>query len=192
MKVLKLSTLSFVLFSMLLFSGCGDDEPEEVTPSFTGNYVIKHAAVAKTFYLYTSTGDSLPAMVGTDITAAIQTALLGAVECSSPEKTYVELREDHTIYMSCELQNQLHAGTWDEISATELILNLNNSAIPSSPTGFVLTVSDIEVTATGLTGVTSVPLPKEMFAAGLAQYGLTLAETPAVYLVSFALEFEKK
>ena len=69
------------------------------------------------------------------------------------------------MYMSCEFQNELNAGTWEEIDATTLKLNMNSTAIPSSPTGFVLTVTDIVKNATGLRGKTGVPIPKELIAA---------------------------
>jgi hypothetical protein len=94
--------------------------------------------------------------------------------------------------MSCEGANAFNAGTWEEVSETELKLNMNNAAIPSSPTGFVLNVTNIVQESGGWTGTTSVPMPKEMFAAGLAQFGMTIANTPAVYLVTFSLDFVEK
>ena len=99
--------------------------------------------VAESFNVpITGLGD-IPVPVGTPITAAIQTALLSAVSCSSADKTYVEIREDFSLYMSCEGANPLNAGTWSEVSSSELLLNLNSTAVPSAPTGIALTVTDV-------------------------------------------------
>jgi hypothetical protein len=95
------------------------------------------------------------------------------------------------MYMSCEGANALNAGTWEEVSATELKLNMNSAAIPSSPSGFVLNVTNIVQSNNTMTGKTSVPLPKEMVAGMIAP--LTLApSSPPVYLVTFTIEFVKK
>jgi len=191
MKILKFSFFAALVLSLGLMTGCKDDPAEEVS-LFVGKFVISHAEVAVTFSLNTTAGVQIPVPVGTDITQAIQYSLLSSVNCSSADKSWVELREDKSIYMSCEGANELNAGTWEELSDTELKLNMNSAAIPSSPTGFVLNVTDIVQNATGWTGTTSVPMPKEMFAEALAGYGMTIAPTPAVYLVTFSLDFVKK
>ena len=175
-----------------MFTACGDDEEEQVSP-FVGNFVISHAeVVAPSFSLETTTGMKIPVPVGQDITQAIQGALLSSAKCSSADKSWIELRKDNSIYMSCEGSNAINAGTWEEVDAKTLKLNMNSTAIPSSPTGFVLTVTDVVQGTTGWTGKTSVPMPKEMFAATLQQYGMTIAATPAVYLVPFSMDFIKK
>jgi len=192
MKILKFKSLFVLIVSLVLFAGCGDDEEEKVS-QFVGNFVISSAkVVAPSFSLETTTGMKIPVPVGTDITPAIQAALLSSVQCSSADKSWVELRKDNSIYMSCEGKNAINAGTWEEIDSKTLKLNMNSTAIPSSPTGFVLTVTDVVQGATGWTGNTSVPMPKEMFAATLAGYGMTIAATPAVYLVPFSMDFVKK
>jgi hypothetical protein len=191
MKIFKFSLFVALILSVNLFSGCDDEEEEKVSP-FVGRFIISHAEVAQPFSLNTTSGAQIPVPVGTDITTAIQGALLSSVNCSSADKSWVELREDKSIYMSCEGANAFNAGTWEEVSDTELKLNMNNAAIPSSPTGFVLNVTGIVQESTGWTGTTTVPMPKEMFAAGLAQFGMTIADNPAVYLVTFSLDFVKK
>ena len=191
MKNLRFSFFAALFLSLALFTGCNDDPEEEVSP-FVGNFVISHAEVATTFNISTSTGLQIPVPVGTDITQAIQAALLSSVNCSSADKSWVELRKDNSIYMSCEGTNAFNAGTWEEVSDTELKLNMNNAAIPSSPTGIVLNVTDIVQKSAGWTGKTSVPMPKEMFAAVLASYGMTIADNPAIYIVTFSLDFVKK
>jgi hypothetical protein len=97
------------------------------------------------------------------------------------------------LYLSCEGLNPLNAGTWEEVSATSLKLNMNSTAIPSSPTGFVLTVTDITMDQTGLTGTTSVPLTKAMISVMIAPLQLTLSPSaPAIFLAKFHVEFIKK
>jgi len=194
MKFLKFKSLFVLILSLALFSGCGDDEEEEVSP-FVGNFVISSAKVVAPSFTLSTTSTTMPAVpvpVGTDITPAIQAALLSSVKCASADKSWIELRKDKSIYMSCEGANAINAGTWEEVDAKTLKLNMNSTAIPSSPTGFVLTVTDVVQGATGWTGKTSVPMPKEMFAATLAGFGMTIAPTPDVYLVPFSMDFLKK
>jgi hypothetical protein len=199
MRKLKFSSLFILVISVLLFSGCSDDDTPEVSP-FVGNYTITEAKIlAINPVINTNEMGPLPIPPGTDITAAIQASLLSQVNCSSADKSWVELREDNSMYMSCEGSNELNAGTWDEVSPTELKLNMNSAAIPSSPTGIVLNVTDIAIAGSNLSGTTSVPLPKDMIAALVAQMGagfgvnLTLsANNPDIFMVNFSIVFEKK
>lgn len=194
MKFLNFSPFAALVLSLTLFSGCSDDDTPEVSP-FVGNYVISKAVLAEALTIpiepVPNIGDKIVVPVGYDITAAIQGSLLSQVNCSSADKSWVELRENKSMYMSCEGTNELNAGTWEEISATELKLNMNNAAIPSSPTGFVLNVTDIVQNNNGLNGKTSVPLPKEMVAAMVAPLTLA-ASAPPVFMVTFTLDFLKK
>jgi hypothetical protein len=191
MKILKFKFLLILLSSVAVFSSCKNDSVEAES-EFIGNYTISHAAVAETFNLGTSTGLQIPVPVGTDITQSIQAALLSSVSCSSAANSWVELRKDKSMYMSCQGANAINAGTWEEVDKTTLKLNMNSAAIPSSASGYVLTVSNVVKSASGLSGKTSVPMPKEMFAAGMQAFGMTIAATPAVYLVTFSLDFVKK
>jgi hypothetical protein len=190
MKILNFKYLIILFASLALFTGCNDDDDEVVSP-FVGNYVISKATVAETLSIPTNEMGTIPIATGTDITAAIQAALLSSVTCSSADKSWVELREDMSMYMSCEGTNELNAGTWEEISLTELKLNMNNAAIPTSPTGFVLNVTNIVQNNNTLTGKTTVPLPKEMVAGMIAPLTLAASAAP-IYMVTFSLEFSKK
>jgi hypothetical protein len=189
MKISKINTLAILFATFAVFSGCSKKTDEQVNP-YVGNYTITKASLAEAISLTTNLGPiSVP--VGQDITTQIQTALLSSLNCASAGYAYVELRKDFSIYMSCAGQNEFNAGTWEQVDATTLTLNMNSTAIPSSPSGFVLTVSNIVKSATGMSGKTSVPLPKEMIAAMLS--GLTLdPSTPAVINAVFTIEFEKK
>jgi len=186
-----------LLVIMLIFLGfigsCSKDE--EKVSLFVGDYVITEATVAETFTVpITDIGD-FPISEGTPITSIIQEALLSAVSCSSPSKSYIELRKDFSLYLSCEGANPLNAGTWEELSSDELLLNLNSTAVPSSTTGVVMTVTDVVISDGILTGNTSVPLPKAMIEAMLAAYDpdLTLDTTaPPVFVIKFTLKFTQK
>ncbi|MCJ7446572.1 MAG: hypothetical protein MUO72_02660 [Bacteroidales bacterium] len=193
MKTLNFRLLAIILASFILIPGCKDKDEKEVS-KFVGNFVISEAKLAEALTVpIVEVPGNLTVPVGTDITQAIQTALLSAVNCSSPDKSYVELREDFSMYFSCEGLNPLNAGTWEEVSATSLKLNMNSAAIPSLPTGFVLTVTDIVKVTGGLTGITSVPLPKAMIAGMIASMQLTLSPSaPDIFMVKISIEFTKK
>ena len=190
MRFLKFKILVVLIASLALVTGCDKDTEEEVSP-FIGNFSINKAMLAEKLSIPTNGMGTIDVPIGTDITAPIQNALLSSVSCTSADKSWDELREDMSMYMSCQGSNALNAGTWEEVSATELKLNMNSAAIPTSPTGFVLNVTNITQSATGMTGKTTVPLPKAMVAVLVAP--LTLAATaPEVFMVSFSLEFVKK
>jgi hypothetical protein len=190
MKVIKINLLAILIATFAVFTGCKDKNKEQVSP-FVGNYTISNAEVAEEMTLTTNQVGDIPVHVGQNITPQIQTALLSSVNCASASYAYVELRKDFSIHMSCAGENEFNAGTWEEVNDSTLILNMNAQAIPSSPSGFVLTVSNIVKSATGMRGKTSVPLPKEMVALMVAP--LTLVEsTPAVINTVFFIDFAKK
>ena len=193
MKTMNFKLLTILLISLGFITSCGKDEKK--VSLFVGDYVITEARVAESFNVPVTGVGNVPIPVGTPITTAIQTALLSAVSCSSADKTYVEIREDFSLYMSCEGANPLKAGTWTEVSSTELLLNLNSTAVPSAPTGISLTVSDVVKSGDILTGITSVPLPKAMIAGLITAYDpdLTLDDSaPDIFVVKFSLKFTQK
>ncbi len=193
MKISNLKLFLPLAAAVILISNCSKDSSTKVSP-FVANYVFTESKTTLPLDIPVSTVSvdsmTLTAPAGTDITAAIQAALLGAINCQAVP-TYIELRSDHSIYYSCQGNNPVNAGTWEEVSSTELILNLNSTAVPSSPTGIQLTISSIVTTATSITGVTTVPLPKEMVALFLPT-GMTLhPDAPAFFVVTFSIKFTK-
>lgn len=193
MKFLKFSFFVGLILSLGLFTGCGDDEEPVVSP-FVGNYIISKAVLTEALTIpiveIPGIGSEIVLPADYDITAAIQASLLNNVDCDSPDKSWIELREDKSMYMSCESANELNAGTWEEVSATELKLNMNSSAVP--PQGFVLNVTDIVQAGNSLSGKTSVPLPQAMITALLPQ-GINLApDAPQIFMAYFSLDFTKK
>ncbi len=191
MKTTNLRVCILILTIAALVAGCKSDKNNG--PLFAGNYVIKSAQLSEAMLVPTNEVGNLPVPVGTDITQLIQTALLSAVSCSSAADSWVELRKDYSLYLSCKGSSPFNAGTWEEVSPTALSLNLNSAAIPSSPTGFVLSVTGIVTDQNGLSGVTSVPLPKAMIAAMIAPTMMTLSSTaPDVFLIKFSVVFTKQ
>jgi hypothetical protein len=189
MKTLKFNWLTIIFALLVIMTGCKDDDKE--VSKFVGDFVINKAELAEALTVLTVESGNISVPIGTNITPAIQTALLSAVSCSSPDKSYVELREDNSLYLSCEGSSPLSAGTWEEMSASSLKLNMNSSAIP--PVGFVLTVTDIVEDASGLTGITIVPLPKLMIEVIIASMQLTLdPSAPVLFMVKISIEFKKK
>jgi hypothetical protein len=190
MKTSYFKLFAVILALVVLTSTCKKDKGDEAS-EFVGNYVINSAVLSETFTVPTNEAGNVPIPVGTDITLLIQQSLLSAVNCTSADKSYVELRDDFSLYLSCEGANALNGGTWEEVSATSLKLNLNSTAIPSSPTGIVLTVTDITKDQTSLTGKTSVPLTKVMVSTMISPLTLTAA-APEIFLAKFSVMFVKK
>jgi len=193
MEKMNFRLLTIMLISIGFIASCGEDEKK--ASAFIGDYVITEATVAESFNVPVTGFGNIPIPVGTPITTVIQAALLGSVSCSSADKTYVELREDFSLYLSCEGANLLEAGTWTEISATELLLNLNSTAVPSAPSGIALSVTDVVKSGGILTGNTSVPLPKAMLAAALMAINPAFTldpSAPDIFVVKFSLKFTQK
>lgn len=193
MKISRLMLILPLAATFMIISNCSEDSAKTASP-FIANYVFTESKTALPVDIPVKTisvdSMTLTAPAGTDITAAIQAALLGAINCQAVP-TYIELRSDHSVYYSCQGNNEMNAGTWEEVSATELILNLNSTAVPSSPTGIQLTISSIVTTSTSITGVTTVPLPKEMIGLFLPT-GITLhPNAPAYFVVTFSIKFTK-
>ena len=185
MKFLNFKKLVFIVVVLVLITNCKDKDKTGVS-EFAGNYAIINAELTEALTVLTNENGNVPIPVGTDITELIKEALLSAVSCSAPDTSWVELRDDYSMYLSCEGSNPLYAGTWEEVSSTSLKLNLNSSAIP--PLGFTLTVTDIVKDADGITGVTGVLIPKSMVAEMVSP--LTISASASDYFsVQFSIEF---
>jgi hypothetical protein len=196
MKRPKIFYLTLLALSVIMLSGCEDDPVEEVSP-LIGDYVITKAVLSETLTLVSIEMGSLPVPVGTPITTMIQTALLSSIECTA-ENSLIELRKDNSLYLSCKgSEDEVDAGTWQEVSETVIKLNMNSTAVPSSPAGVVLTVNDVSIDGDLLSGETNVPLPREMLAGVVAamsggQATLNMDETPAAVPVTIVIDLTKQ
>ena len=196
MKTSRLIMLAFLSVSLVFLSSCKDD-PEPELSAYIGEYTLVNATLSETLTLTTNESGDMPIQAGTDITIMIQTALLGSIECESAN-TLIELREDFSLYLSCSSSmDELDGGTWDEQSETVLVLNLNSTAVPSAPTGVVLTVTDVSLVGSLLTGTTTVPISKEMLAAvvqalSMGNATLDMDATPAAVPLTFTIQLQKQ
>jgi len=195
MKTSKFILLTFLSISLVFLSSCKDD-PEEEASSYIGNYTIVNATISEPLTLTTNEIGDLTVPVGVDITAMIQAALLGAVQCDPPTASLIELREDFSLFLSCTTSMvEIDGGTWEEQSETVIVLNLNSTAVPTSPTGVVLTVTDVSLVGVLLSGTTSVPVSKEMLAGivtAMTQGNATLdmEATPDAVPLTFTIELQ--
>lgn len=203
MKKTKFKYIVLLFAALVVMASCKEDKTEEDVSLFVGKYVITNAVTTEVLLLDVIVpfmgSTQIPVPAETDITEIIQNALLGTIQCT-PEKSLIELNKDNSMVFSCDGANALDAGTWEEVSATELKLNMNNAAVPSSPSGAVLNVKEVTLTESLLSGNTSVPLPKDMLAAMVIQlttnnpltpggpYALDMDKTPPALPLNFKIE----
>lgn len=196
MKSSKFILLAFLSISLVFLSSCKEDPEDDISP-YIGNYIITNAALSETLTLTTNEIGDIVVPVDTPITLMIQEALTGSTECE-PEESIIQLLEDYSLILSClSPAPEVVAGTWQEQSETVIILNMNSTAIPSSPTGVVLTISGVTLANSILSGETTVPISKDMLAGivtlmsnGLAT--LDMEATPAAVPVTFIIKLQKQ
>lgn len=196
MKTTKFILLALLSTSLVFLSSCKDD-PEDEGTSYVGNYSLLKTTISEPLTLTTNEIGDLVIPAGVDITLMMQEALLGAIDCE-PENSLIELRDDFSLYISCSTSmEEINGGTWEEQSETVILLNLNSTAVPSSPNGVLLTVTDVTLVGNLLTGETSIPVAKEMLAGIVAamtqgQATLDMEATPDAVPMTFTIELEKQ
>jgi len=188
MKTLKYKYLVIIISSFILISGCSKKDDKEVS-KFVGNYVISESKLAADLVIPTVEFGDYTLNSGTDITEAIQMALLNAITCASASDAYVELREDNSMFLSCKGADPINAGTWAELTPTSIQLNMNATALP--PVGFSITVTDVVLDANGLTGKTIIPIPAALVGGMIAPVNLS-PDAPAIFVTTISLKFMKK
>ena len=198
MKTIKTIFLTLLSVILVLITGCNKEDNEEKVSSYVGIYRISNAILNEPLTLTTNEMGVLAIPQGTDITVMISDALLSALSCTSTDNSRIELREEGSLYMSCTGENnEINAGTWEESSENVLKLNLNSTAIPSSPTGISLEVTNVSWSGNTLGGNTSVPMAEEMFVEMVqlmsgGQASLNTDATPDVSFVNIAISFTKQ
>ena len=183
--------------SLIFLSGCKKDEEPEVS-SFVGEYVLTKATLTENLDIHVNElDDPMTLVAGFPITTMMQGALLGSIECE-PLNSFIELREDFSVHLSCSTSSDdINAGTWEEQSETVLVLNLNSTAVPSAPSGVVLTVTDVSMVGKLLKGTTSIPISEAMLATIVeamsgGQATLDTDATPDAVPIFFSIELEKQ
>ncbi len=162
--------------SLIILSSCKKDKTGSVDP-LVGKYIISSAVLSQDLI---NEGDTiLPA--GTDLTVAINAALLSSASCSNAADTRLELKSNGQIWYDCEGENSsIQNGTWEINSdRTQMNLYLN---IPYGTTEQTvdLLIKNLNESSTGVSGTTTIPLPPEFFAAvglDLSQSGVAAFQT---------------
>jgi len=196
MKTIRFFLLGLLSVSMVFLSSCKED-PEDEGSSFVGDYIMVDATISEPLTLTTNEIGDLSIPAGVDITAMMQAALLGSIQCD-PANSIIELREDYSLFLSCSSSmDEVDAGTWEEQNGSVIVLNMNSTAIPSSPTGVVLTVTDVSLIGTLLSGQTSVPVAAQMLAGivtAMTQGNATLDmdATPDAVPMTFTIDLQKQ
>ena len=163
MKRIATVLLAVFTVSLIFIISCSKDNPENTDP-LVGKYVISSAKLTQPAMF----GQDTLLPEGTDLTLAINAALLSSATCSNPANTRLELKNNGQIWYDCEGENSgFQNGTWEVTSdRTSLSLALN---IPSpTGTGTItanLTISDLQESASQVSGNTQIPLPASFFAA---------------------------
>ncbi len=200
MKQLKFSALIAIIFASMMFTACGDDDNnDEQKSAYIGSYTIKSAKLAEALPLEMVIGGktmTVPIPVGQDFTDLISNSLLNVIPDCNAQSSLIELKEDFTMYLSCATSEwELNAGTWQEKdNGTTLVFNFNQNAIPSSPSGFQLTATDVKLENGIMSSTAVIPIPWAVLAVAMEKSGqATLTENnPDPIMFKFDLEFEKK
>jgi len=209
MKNLNLSLLFAVLLSALFFTSCGDDgktEPDDKSP-YVGSYLISKATLASNVSIPYVVGEEektfdIPA--GAPFTELIKGSLLGVIKDCSEDASYIEFKEDNSMYLTCGTTGwTLHAGIWKEESdGTVITMTFNQAAISAAPEGgFTLKTINVELKDGIMSSTTKkIPFPKETGALiiagaverGYLPEGAVLSEdAPMIFWFTFDMEFKK-
>jgi len=186
--------LAFLSVSLVFLSSCKDDDEPEVSP-YIGTYNLVKATLSEPLTLATNEIGDITVPVGTDLTTMIQAALLGSIQCD-PASSFIELREDFSLFLSCTTSmTEIDGGTWEEQSSTVIVLSLNSTAVPSSPNGVLLTVTDVTLIGVLLSGETSIAVSEQMLVgvvAAMSQGNATLDTdvTPDAVPITFTIELQ--
>ena len=123
--------------------------------SLAGTYVFTSATFNDTVHI-TISDTEVQFLPGSDGSAFVGPGLLSSAPCDNSENAAIQLQEDGVSNYVCLTESNVEQmGTWTVNSdQTQLSLNISN------PQPFALTITDLDITATTLTGtVGNFPLP---------------------------------
>ena len=176
----------FLSISIVLgMTACGDDDSDGGgggPDPLVGTYIITTATTTDAI-LDPVTGADIGIPVGTDMSTALNGALLTAAGCANLANARIELRDNGQIWYVCLTEGtELQNGTWSINSARDqLNLTLQVSGLP-----FQLIFSNFnETNLTGL--VMNVPLTQDV----LLAIDPTLNLTSALYLTDLNMALNK-
>ncbi|HLF33371.1 MAG TPA: hypothetical protein VI583_03980 [Cyclobacteriaceae bacterium] len=159
-KILFLGLAVTIISAMLVIQSCNNEDGP--TDPLVGKYIISAAVLMDPLVFQ---GDTVLA-ANTDMTAAINAALLTSAGCDNLANTRLELKNNGQIWYVCSGEDTgFSNGTW-EINGdrTELSLALN---IPQGSTTVtaLLKITDLDEGTLKVSGTTTIPLPPEFFLA---------------------------
>ena len=175
---LKLSLMATVLAGLAFVTSCNDDDDVEVDP-LVGDYQFKKATYLGTAGATGITAESIDVIAPTgipdpptivltfnpndDITAIISGAINGLIDCNDPANTPIELREDGSLWYSCnsETVTSISSGTW-VVNETAGTLSLN---VVSEALGVTLSIvlNQFNLTSNILSGtIVGFPIPADL------------------------------
>lgn len=175
---LKLSLMATVLAGLVFVTSCNDDDDVEVDP-LVGDYQFKKATYLGTAGATGITAESIDVIAPTgipdppttvltfnpndDITAIISGAINGLIDCNDPANTTIELREDGSLWYSCnsETVTSISSGTW-VVNETAGTLSLN---VVSEALGVTLSIvlNQFNLTSNILSGtIVGFPIPADL------------------------------
>jgi len=184
MKSFKVNFFSIVsIFILLGFFSCGDDDSTMTGPdSLVGTYVIVEALTTE-LILDPITGTDIGIPVNTDLSQALNGALLISAGCNNLTNARIELRDGGQIWYVCLTEGvEVQNGTWTINSARDqLNLTLQVGGFP-----FQLIFSNfVEASLSGL--VSNVPLTPDV----LLAIDPTLNLTSMIYLSDLSMKLQK-
>jgi hypothetical protein len=156
-KILLLAIASTLLSAIVLLPSCNkEDEPKD---PLVGKYIISSAVLSEPLTL----GDTVLASE-TDLTIAINAALLSDAGCNDMANTRLELKDGGEIWYVCVGEGTgFSNGTW-EINADRTVLSLAlNITQGSASVTIPLNITELDEGIIKVSGNVQIPLPPEFF-----------------------------
>ena len=180
---MKIKLLSYLLLFSFVFISCDDDSDDVNREPLLGIYTISKSILTADA---TSANGLASIPSGTNITAAIVTAFLSEIECTSSANKAIEIAENNKINFVCRLENKSQdQGSWAINEArTEFTLTLliQGNLVP-------LKLVSLQESSSRIAGnVASIPVPPALLAGVNSQFA---GVTDQAVLISIDIELER-
>ena len=180
---MKLKFINYLFVLLLLFISCSDDDVVVTKEPLLGVYTISKSILTSDAV---SQNGAASIASGTNITAAIVTAFLSEIDCSSSADKAIEVSENNKIYFICRLEGkQQEQGSWsinDARTEFTLTLLIQGNVVPLKLTG-------LQESSTKISGnVASIPVPPALLASVNPLFGQV---TDQAVLISIDIELER-
>ena len=164
------------LGGMVFVSSCNDDDDPVVDP-LVGNYKLTSAiylgqynpadgSTSEVSMSIAPIPDEIPPTA--PITELIAGVLNGVSECVGSDgvtpdasQVQIEFREDGSLWFTCDGEGAESSGSWSKADATTVTLNI--APTDNIPTGLSLTLSNIVIAGSNLSGrIDGFPMPRHL------------------------------